>query len=76
MFNENSFFWLSVLANLLQVENYRINLQDLKNTDIFTKLQHQDEILNEQTNIYLKKIIEQNEEILKILKDNKPTHST
>ena len=43
----NFFFWLSVVANVLQIENYRMLLKDATNNDI------------------LKKIIEQNEEILK-----------
>lgn len=61
----NFFFWLSVVANILQIENYRMLLKDATNNDILKKLQIQDQTLAEQTNVYLKKIIEQNEEILK-----------
>ena len=64
------FFWLGVVANVLQIENYRMLLKDSSNNDIMKELQVQDQTLSEQTNIYLKKIIEQNEEILKRL-DNK-----
>lgn len=61
----NFFFWLSVVANVLQIENYRMLLKDATNNDILKELQIQDQTLAEQTNVYLKKIIEQNEEILK-----------
>ena len=59
------FFCLSVVANVLQIENYRMLLKDATNNDILKELQIQDQTLAEQTNVYLKKIIEQNEEILK-----------
>ena len=39
--------------------------------NIFKELQIQDKTLAEQTNVYLKKIIEQNEEILKEIKKRK-----
>lgn len=64
----NFFFWLSVVANILQIENYRMLLKDATNNDIIKRLQIQDQTLAEQTNVYLKKIIEQNEEILKEIK--------
>ena len=64
------FFWLGIVANVLQIENYRMLLRDTTNNDIMKELQVQDQTLSEHTNIYLKKIIEQNEEILKRL-DNK-----
>ena len=61
------FFWLGIVANILQIENYRMLLKDASNDDIMKELQVQDQTLSEQTNIYLKKMIEQNEEILKRL---------
>lgn len=67
----NFFFWLSVVANILQIENYRMLLKDATNNDILKELQIQDQTLAEQTNVYLKKIIEQNEEILKEIKKRK-----
>lgn len=78
--NENNypFFFLNVLANFAQLYDLQLNLEQIDNDTIFKELQKQDQILNEQTeelqkqtNIYLKKIIEQNEEILKILKGEK-----
>ena len=47
--------------------------KDSSNNDIMQELQLQDKMLSEQTNIYLKKIIRQNEEILEKL--NKKTSS-
>ena len=61
------FFWLGVVANVLQIENYRMLLRDSSNNDIMKELQVQDQTLSEQTNIYLKNIIKQNEEILEKL---------
>lgn len=65
--NYDFFFWLGVIANLLQIENYEMLLKDAKNNDIMKELQSQDKVLSEQINIYLKKIVEQNEEILRRL---------
>lgn len=70
--NENNydfFFMLNVLANFLQIANYQMLLEDSSNNDIMKELQMQDKMLAKQTNVYLKKIIEQNEEILRILKN-------
>lgn len=61
------FFWLGVVANFLQIENYKMLLKDSSNNDIMKELQMQDKTIAEQTNKYLKKIMEQNEEILKRL---------
>lgn len=70
--NENNydfFFLFGVLANALQIANYQMLLEDSSNNDIMKELQMQDKMLAKQTNVYLKKIIEQNEEILRILKN-------
>ena len=66
--NYDFFFLLNVIANLLQIENYELLLKDANNNDIIKHLNQQDKILNEQTNDYLKIIVEQNKEILNILK--------
>ena len=63
------YFWLNTLANLLQIENYNLNLKDATNTEINQHLQQQDKILSENISQKLDKIIEQNEEIIKILKN-------
>ena len=61
MNNCDFFFWLNICANWAQLQSYDILLKDFNNNDLMEFLQHQDELLN--------KIIEQNEEILKLLKE-------
>ena len=51
---------LEILSNLLQIKSYQILVEDFNNTDLMKYLEHQDELLN--------KIIEQNEEIITLLK--------
>lgn len=75
--NENNydfFFWLSVVSNWCQLESYQMNQKQLSNDDLMQHLQKQDNILenqnkmlDEQTTIYLQKIIKQNEEIISLL---------
>ena len=66
--NLDGFFWLNVMANLAQLESYQLLLKDANNDDIMHHLDHQDRILNEQINSYLKRIVDQNEEIINLLK--------
>lgn len=54
-------FWLSVIANFAQLESYRLNVEQISNDQLLKYLEHQDQD-------YLKTIIEQNEEIIKLLK--------
>lgn len=61
MNNCDFFFLLNVCANWAQLQSYDILLKDFNNNDLMEFLQHQDKLLN--------KIIEQNEEILKLLKE-------
>ncbi len=63
-------YFLNLLANVAQLYDLQLNLEQIDNDTIFKELQHQDKILYEQTNVYLKKIIEQNEEIIRLLKKN------
>lgn len=58
--NSEFFFWLEVCSNFAQLESYNILLHDFNNTDLMEYLKHQDELLS--------KIIDQNEEIKKLLK--------
>lgn len=67
----NFFFWLSVLANFCQLENYRFNLKDLKNTDLLKYLEHQDNDYLKEIIIQNELIIQQNKEILKNIKKGK-----
>lgn len=73
--NNNDFFnrW-AIITGMIQFLDYDLILKDATNTDLLKELQKQDAILEEhsqelqrQTNYYLKKIIEQNNEILKKL---------
>ncbi len=52
------------LSLILQVLSLQILFQDFNNTDLMQELQNQDEK-------YLKKIIQQNEEIIQLLKEGK-----
>ena len=65
MENENNpYFLLGILANILQVADFQMNVSQLSNQDIMQHLLLQDRVLDDQTNNYLKKIIEQNEKII------------
>lgn len=61
--NYNFWFWLDVISNLAQLESYRILLEDFDNSDLMKYLKHQDTLMNE--------IINQNKQILDILKGNR-----
>lgn len=63
------FFILNIISNLLQIVDYQLNVSQVSNDEIMRHLQKQDGILSEQTNIYLKQIIKQNEEIKEILRE-------
>lgn len=76
--NYDFFFWLSVISNWCQLESYQMNQRQLSNDDLMKHLQEQDNVLENQNKIldeqitkYLKKIIEQNETIIKLLKGGK-----
>ena len=62
---------ISIASYLLSVQNLQLNQQQTSNYDINKHLQDQDEILHEQNKRYLTKIIQQNEEILTLLKGGK-----
>lgn len=51
---------LEILSNLLQIKSYEILVNDFNNTDLMKYLKHQDELLD--------KIIQQNDEIINLLK--------
>lgn len=71
--NDNNFgyFYLSVLANLCQLASFDMNVREVSNDEIMKDLERQDNMLTEQTEVYLKTIIKQNEEIIKLLKEKK-----
>lgn len=55
---------IDMASLVLQVYNLILLMQDFNNTDLMQELQFQDEK-------YLKRIIEQNEKILELLKERK-----
>jgi len=59
---------ISIASYLLSIQNLQLNQQDLTNNKLNEHLQEQDKILREQNEKYLTKIIQQNEELLKLLK--------
>ena len=64
-----NYFVLSIIANMCQLMDFQMNMSQLSNDDLMKHLLQQDKALDEQTSIYLKKIVEQNEEIIKLLKN-------
>ena len=62
---------ISIASYLLSIQNLQLNQQQTSNDDLNKHLQEQDEILREQNEKYLKKIIQQNKEIIKFLKGGK-----
>ena len=52
---------LELLSNILQIKSYQILVNDSNNNDLMNYLKHQDELLD--------KIIQQNEEIIDLLKE-------
>ena len=54
---------LEILSNILQIKSYEILVNDFNNTDLMQYLNHQDELLD--------KIIQQNQEIISLLKGGK-----
>lgn len=64
----NFYFWLNTMANLLQIENYNLNLKDATNTEINNHLQKQDRILVDEIEKKLDMIISQNKTIIELLK--------
>ena len=63
MYDYNFWFWLEVISNFAQLESYNILLKDFNNNDLMEYLKHQDDLLT--------KIINQNEEIIQLLKGGK-----
>ena len=67
--NSYSYYIMSIVANMCQLVDFQMNLTQLGNDDLMKHLVQQDRILDDQTNNYLKKIIEQNKEIIELLKN-------
>jgi predicted metal-binding transcription factor (methanogenesis marker protein 9) len=72
------FWWLSVTANWAQLESYELNKKQISNDSIMKHLQEQDNVLEgqdkmlaEQTNVFLKQILANQEKIIELLKGDK-----
>lgn len=59
---------ISIASYLLSIQNLQLNTQQATNDDLNKHLREQDEILHEQNEKFLSKIIQQNEEIINLLK--------
>ena len=64
-------WWLAVTASYCQIESYEMNKKQISNDVIMKHLEEQDYVLDEQTNIYLKQILENQKEIINLLKGDK-----
>ena len=62
---------ISIASYLLSIQNLQLNQRQASNDDLNKHLKEQDEILHEQNEMFFKKIIEQNEIIIKLLKGGK-----
>jgi hypothetical protein len=60
--NNSFYYWLSVVANMCQLESYEMLIKDAKNNELMQYLQHQD-------TDYLETIIDQNKQIIDLLKE-------
>ena len=66
--NSNNDLWnymFTVYVGLIQMLDYSLNMNQTSNDELMKELQKQEQILDEQTHKYLKKIVEQNKEIIK-----------
>lgn len=59
---------ISIASCLLSIQNLQLNQQDLSNNNLNEHLEKQDRILYEQNEKYLKEIINQNKQIITLLK--------
>ncbi len=64
MNNNDFFFLLNYMANIFQIADFSMNVTQLSNDDLMKHLNKQDKVLDEQTNIYLRKIVKQNKLII------------
>lgn len=74
MNNNTNFNWnddvlnmMNAISFIIGIMNLELNNKQLSNDELDKHLQQQDNILKDQNETYLKKIIEQNEEIIDLL---------
>lgn len=61
-------FWLAALANFAQLESYRLNVEQTSNDQLMKYMEHQDQDYLITSIAQNEKIIQQNEEIIQLLK--------
>ena len=61
-------YMLTVYVGLIQMLDYQLNIGQTSNDKLYDELLKQDKTLDEQTNIYLKNIVNQNNYIIEILR--------
>lgn len=64
-------FWLAVVSNYCQIESYELNKMQISNDELLQYLQHQDNDLLATIIKQNVEIIEQNKEIINLLKGGK-----
>lgn len=76
--DEEFFNKWAIITGILQILDLNLNISQTSNDVLMKELQEQDKVmekqskeLQKQTNMYLKEIIQQNKEILKILKNER-----
>ena len=73
--NGDFFNTFAIVTGIIQILDYNLNVKQISNDEIFKELQKQNKVLEgqslelqKQTNLYLEKIVEQNDEIISFLK--------
>lgn len=67
LFDSNIINLMNILSFTIGVINLELNQKQLSNEELDNHLQNQDKVLNEQTEYYLKTIIQQNNKIIELL---------
>lgn len=62
---------VTIASYLLSIQNLELNQKQTSNDTLDKHLEEQDKILNEQNEKYLETIIQQNQEIVRLLKGGK-----
>lgn len=69
MNNDNNEDLFTLFIGFVQMLDFWLNIAQVSNDSLMHELQNQDQILNEQNEKYLKKILRNQEEIIKLLKE-------
>lgn len=64
-------FWFAVVANYCQIESYQLNLKQTSNDELLKHLNYQDNVLLSKIIKQNEIIIQQNDDILKLMKGGK-----